>query len=397
MSAANARRLAWGLAILAVSLAAAATALVVAGDGGLDIGQDSFIWAITLAFIVAGLVIATRQAGNAIGWLFLGVGVSASLGSLSGAYAQYWIDTGAGTEALGQTAAWYAELSWMPFILVPPTFLLLLFPDGHLLTRRWRPVAWAAAAGIALNFVAEGTRPGPIPDYPELRNPYRVESNLLSLLELLAVILLVIGLVGSATSMVLRFRRARGIQRQQMKWIAFAGAVAAVTIVIMTALYEVVGEALANASMMLAIMSLPAATALAIVRYRLYDIDVVINRTLVYGSLTATLAAVYVGSVLLLQLALSGLTQGSGLAVAASTLAVAALFRPVRARIQRSVDRRFFRNRYDAARTLESFGARLRDEVDLSALSADLQAVVAETMRPAHVSLWLRESTVERS
>ena len=328
--------------------------------------------------------------GNAIGWLFLGVGASASLGSLSGAYAQYWIDTGAGTEALGQTAASYADLSWMPFILVPATFLLLLFPDGHLLTRRWRPVAWAAAAGIALNFVAEGTRPGPIPDYPELRNPYGVESSLISLLELFAVILLVIGLIGSATSMVLRFRRARGTQRQQMKWIAFAGAVAAVTIVIMTALYEVVGEALANASMMLAILSLPAATALAIVRYRLYDIDVVINRTLVYGSLTATLAGVYVGSVLLLQLALSGLTQGSGLAVAASTLAVAALFRPARSRIQKSVDRRFFRSRYDAARTIEAFGVRLRDEVDISALSAELQSVVTETMRPAHVSLWLR-------
>ena len=390
MSAANARRSAWGLALLALVLTIVATVLSAQGSDGVDVGRSAFIWAITLVFTVAGLVIATRMPGNAIGWLFLGVGVSASLGSLSGTYAGYWIDTGTGSEALGRTAAWYAELSWMPFILVPATFLLLLFPDGHLLSRRWRPIAWAAAVGIVLNFVAEGTRPGPIPDYPELRNPYAVDSSLISLLELFAVVVLVIGMVGSATSMVLRFRRARGVERQQMKWIAFAGAVAALTIVVMTALYEVVGEAIANATMMLSIMALPAATAIAIVRYRLYDIDVVINRTLVYGSLTATLAAVYVGSVLLLQLALSGLTQGSGLAVAASTLAVAALFRPVRARIQKSVDRRFFRNRYDAARTIESFGARLRDEVDISALSADLQAVVAETMRPAHVSLWLR-------
>ncbi len=175
-----------------------------------------------------------------------------------------------------------------------------------------------------------------------------------------------------------------------MKWIALAGAIAGVTIPAMFALYDVVGQTPADIAMMISILTLPTATALAIVRYRLYDIDVVINRALVYGSLTATLAGVYVGSVLLLQLALSGLTQGSGLAVAASTLAVAALFRPVRGRIQQIVDRRFFRSRYDAAQTIEAFGARLRDEVDLGALSADLQTVIAATMQPAHVSLWLR-------
>jgi hypothetical protein len=154
---------------------------------------------------------------------------------------------------------------------------------------------------------------------------------------------------------------------------------------------QIVGEDAGFATLLFGLLIVAAAVAISILKYRLYDIDVVINRTLVYGSLTATLAGVYAGSVLLLQLALSGLTQGSGLAVAASTLAVAGLFRPVRGRIQKTVDRRFFRSRYDATRTLQAFGARLRDEVDLGELTADLQAVVTETLRPAHVSLWLRD------
>jgi hypothetical protein len=222
-------------------------------------------------------------------------------------------------------------------------------------------------------------------------NPYGIDHPLLTIVEGPVYLALMVGLLGSAASLVLRFRRARGEQRQQMKWIALAGAIAAVTIPAMFVLYEVIGQTAADSAIMLSILGLPAATTVAILRYRLYDIDVVINRTLVYGSLTATLAGVYVGSVLLLQLALSDVTQGSGLAVAASTLAVAALFRPVRGRIQNLVDRRFFRSRYDATRTVEAFSARLRDEVDLSALSAELQAVVRETMRPTHVSLWLRD------
>jgi hypothetical protein len=285
----------------------------------------------------------------------------------------------------------YGEVSWIPFIVMPTTFLLLLFPDGRLLSRRWRPVAWCGAVGIAGSFVAGGLHPGPIPDFPQVMNPIGVDSPLVDLLEGLSLLAVVIGVVGSSASLVVRFRRSRGEERQQMKWLALAGAVAAGTLPLAIVTYDVIGETAANAAIMTSVLGLPAATGIAILRYRLYDIDVVINRTLVYGALTATLALAYLGGVLLLELALRPLTESSNLAIAGSTLAVAALFRPARGRIQAAVDRRFYRRKYDATRTLELLGTRLRDEVDLDALGSALRAVVADTMQPAYVSLWLRE------
>ena len=390
MSPETARRVSLSLAVLALTLTVTALVFSVVDGDRLNVARDAFIWAITLVFLVAGHAIATRQPGNPIGWLFLGGGVAAALSKFLGAYADYWLDTGEGSRTLGEAAAVYSGVSWVPFVLVPATFLLLLFPDGRLLTSRWRPVAWCAAVGIAGLVVGTVLTPGGVEDHPGFTNPYGVESDLLKAAEGPIYLVLLIGLVGSAVSLVLRFRQARGAQREQMKWIALAGAIVAVTIPSTILSYETIGQTARDGAIMLSILGLPAATTVAVLRYRLYDIDVVINRTLVYGSLTAILAGVYVGSVLFLQLALSDLTQGSGLAVAASTLAVAALFRPVRDRVQNLVDRRFFRSRYDAAQTVESFGARLRDEVDLIALSADLQDVANETMRPTHVSLWLR-------
>jgi hypothetical protein len=244
--------------------------------------------------------------------------------------------------------------------------------------------------GIAANFVAEGLHRGRIEDFPQVMNPIGVSSPLLDLLQGLAVLGLLIGVFGSSASLIARFRRSRGEQRQQMKWLALAGAVAAATLPIAVVLSDVIGVTAANGAIMLSVLGLPVATGVAILRYRLYDIDVVINRTLVYGALTATLAAAYLGSVLLLQLLLRPLTADSNLAIAGSTLAVAALFRPARARIQAAVDRRFYRRKYDAARTLERFGTRLREQVALDNLSGELRTVVVETMQPAHVSLWLR-------
>jgi len=390
MSGRVSTRLAWALVALAVVLLVSGTVVSLANGLGVDVGQEVILWAITLVFAATGALIASRHPGNAIGWTFLAAAVAAGLASLAGSYAEYWVDTREWPEWLGKTAAWYGELSWMPYILVPVTFLLLLFPDGRLLSRRWRVVAWCAGVGIAGTFVATGLQPGPFQDYPQIKNPYGVDSSVLDGLEALTVLALLIGILGSALALIIRFRRARGELRLQMKWLAFAGAVAAVTVPLGSVASDLVGE-IAYVPIMLSVLGLPAATGVAILRHRLYDIDVVINRTLVYGALTATLALTYLGSVLLLQLALSGITEGSGLAVAASTLAVAALIRPARARIQHGVDRRFYRRKYDAQRTLEGFSARLRDQVDLAALCSDLNGVVRETLEPAHVTLWLRQ------
>jgi len=208
----------------------------------------------------------------------------------------------------------------------------------------------------------------------------------------LGMLLLLASLAAAVVSVVIRYRRATGIERVQLKQLVFAGGAFLPTAMLAVPFYN---ESVAvRVAISAALLGIPVAAGLAILRYRLYDIDVVINRTLVYGALTVTLAASYLGSVLVLQLAFSAFTEGSGLAVAASTLAVAGLFRPLRRRIQATVDRRFFRRRYDAARTLARFGAHVRDEVDLDALGGELRAVVAETMQPTHVTLWLRRTKV---
>ena len=389
MSQRTAARLAWGLVGLTVVLFGGSVILDVVGGTDWE-SSTAFIWAFGLAFSGIGAVIAIRQQGNAIGWIFLAAGVGAGVARLASSYAEYWVAGEGGTRAIGEAAAVYSNVSWIPFILLPTTFLLLLFPDGRLLSSRWRRIGWCAALGIAGGFVTSVLTPGKIEDFPQLENPYGVDSSLIDPLTGLSFLVLVIGIVGSSASLIVRFRRATGEQRLQLKWLALAGAIAALTFPIALFGWDLWGEAISIAAIMLSVLGLPVAAGVAILRYRLYDIDVVINRTLVYGALTATLAAAYLASVLVLQLALSGLTAGSGLAVAASTLAVAALFRPARNRIQQLVDRRFYRRRYDAQRTLESFSARLREEVDLAALDAELREVVAETMEPAHVSLWLR-------
>jgi hypothetical protein len=383
MSGRASTRLAWALAGLAPALLASGSLISFREN----VGQSVFIVALALTFSVVGALIASRHPGNAIGWIFLAVAVATGLTGVAGAYAERWVGGRGGSQALGETAAWYASLSWIPFILVPCTFLLLLFPDGRLPSRRWRWVAGCAGAGIFGCFLTTGLQPGPLEDYPRLENPYGVDSGLLDPLTGLAFLTLVIGIAGSSASLVVRFHRARGQLRHQIKWLALAGAFAGLIVPIASAGSALWGEVATNVASMLGVLSLPLAAAIAILRHRLYDIDVVINRTLVYGALTATLGGTYLTLVVL-----AGLAVGeSNIAIAGSTLTVAALFRPARARIQATVDRRFYRRRYDAQRTLEGFSARLRDQVDLAALRRDLSGVVKETVQPAHVTLWLRE------
>jgi hypothetical protein len=392
----SARWLAWSLFGLFVALAVA-TPVLVAIRGG---SAFEALVAIGIGFALVGALVASRHPSNAVGWLLLVAAVALGLDTFMTVYA---------SQSSSPGAVWAAWLnSWLLFVwlYLPALFLTLAFPAGRLLSRRWRAAVWLGVGAVAANVVGTAFAPGAldVPSDRPIRNPLGIEGRVGDMLswlsgagELLAAGTLVLG----GLSLVLRLRRSRGRERQQVTWFAYVGMLALVPFVVLVLVSVLAGDQGApwlNALALIAwwslvvllLVGLPSAIGIAILRHQLYDIDVVINRTLVYGALTLTLGASYLGSVLLLQLVLNPLTQGSGLAVAVSTLAVAGLFRPARRRIQLVVDRRFFRHRYDAARTLEAFGSRLRDQLDVDALGNDLQVVVRDTMQPAHVSLWLR-------
>ena len=350
-----------------------------------------FYLATVLTFSVVGAIIASRQPRNAIGWLFCGVGLVMGLNSLTGGYAEYRLSGGYGPWSFVETAAWFASWSWTILVYLPTSFLLLLFPDGRLPSPRWRPVAWCAALGL-IGFVA-GTalQPGPLGDFPQIVNPYGVDSLILEAVAVTGAILALASMVASAGSLIVRMRRAGTVERQQIKWLAYGGAVVVGTI-FASGFVSIWSVPLSILIISAALLGLPVFTCIAILRYRLYDIDIIINRTLVYGSLTLLLALVYFGGVTATQAifrTLSGQEQQPQLAIVVSTLAIAALFSPLRHRIQSFIDRRFYRRKYDARKTLEAFSAKLRDETDLDRLGDELMGVVHETIQPAHVSLWL--------
>jgi hypothetical protein len=258
------------------------------------------------------------------------------------------------------------------------SFLLLLFPDGQLPSPRWRPVAWGAALGTAGGVVGHALEAGPLVDFPQIANPYGVDGPVVEMVGAAGSIVAAGSMVASAVSLIVRLRRAGSVERQQIKWLAYGGAVMVGTIFV-GGLITLWSVPVSIVIMSVALLGLPVFTGIAIVRHRLYDVDLLINRTLVYGTLTAMLVVVYVGGVVFLQYVFRTLTGGeSQLAIVTSTLAIAAGFNPLRHRVQGFVDRLFYRRKYDARKTLEAFSSKLRDETDLEALNNDLVGVVRD-------------------
>jgi hypothetical protein len=349
-------------------------------------------------FAVVGSLLVAKRPTNAIGWIMATVALMVAIFPAGGTYAAYVIVTRDQPDVLTVIGAWVQTWYWWLVIVLAIIYLPLLFPDGRLPSRRWLPVAILPGIGTLAIVVLGALTDTLLVDDVHYRidNPIGIKG--LSFVEDLPVFgvlnaLLIVGLVGAVASVVVRFRRSRGVERQQMKWFVYASA-----LILLAPVVDQFPDAVNGVWLALVLIATSTAIGIAVLKYRLYDIDIVINRTLVYGPLTATLALVYLGGVISLQYAFRALTgQGSQFAIVASTLAIAALFNPLRRRIQALVDRRFYRRKYDARKTLEGFSARLRDETDLVALNAELVSVVRQTVQPAEVSLWLRPDPAAKS
>jgi hypothetical protein len=423
--------LAWSLWVLCVVLIALALLLdFLTDDVPLVSGERPspsiaiLAGVLSLAYPTVGALIASRLPTNPIGWIFCGVGLLYAVRRSTEAYADYALLENFALP-WGEYAAWFT--TWVGFAgpVLAGVFLMLLFPDGRLPSRHWRLVAWIAVLAAALTVLGDAFAPGQLRTHPYIENPFGVVGVIgsgLTTYEFFAAslvlgtaLLLMISLI-ALCSLFLRVHRARGDERQQLKWFLYAAVPAVISLspalldamllhfssnfLLFNTAYNynvIVSWDFLTYSIYVAVFAaliVPVFTYIAILKYRLYNIDILINRTLVYGSLTATLIALYFGGIVLLQTLFVALTgQQSTLAVVASTLLIAALFTPLRRRIQSFIDRRFYRRKYDARKTLEAFSAQLRDETDLEALNNDLIGVVRETMQPEHVSLWLRPNT----
>jgi hypothetical protein len=427
MSPRNAVWLAWSLWVVCAALIALALLLdfltadvpLPPGERLLRLGPSLAVLTgvLSLAYPTVGALIASRLPTNPIGWIFCGVGLLYGVRRFTGAYADYALLENIELSG-GESAAWFSTWIGPVGLTLAGTFLMLLFPDGRLPSRRWRIVAWAALLGAMALALANVRMPGPLYAYHWVENPFGwvgviggtyTSYQFLAALSLLGMSLLAASTLAALFSLILRLRRAGADERQQLKWFLFAAVPAVVclsVVLLQNMVYNLTTDLLYGNTVELlpwkvwnymlyvavfALLIVPVFTYIAILRYRLYDIDLLINRTLVYGSLTAMLVALYFGGIVVLQSLIVLLTgQQSTLAVVASTLLIAALFTPLKRRIQAFIDRRFYRRKYDARKTLETFSAQLRNETDLAALSNDLVGMVRETMQPAHVSLWVR-------
>jgi hypothetical protein len=407
MSTTSLRRLAWALFAVTVGLFVVGIVLAPTTDQSgtsdwelSELGAYLFVVAM-LSFAAVGVLIAVRLPKNAIGWLLLAIGFSWGLVVATDGYLIRATELSPGSLPNPSLVAAISGSLWVLPIGLMGNYLILLFPDGHLPSARWRPLAWISAGALVVSTISILFSPGSLADVglPGETNPLGVES-LEAVLEALqvAIVLIPITIVVSAVALIGRYRRSRAEERVQLKWLTAAGATVACLYLVAMAgsltyafdsgpdpLWGQVLDQVALVSFGL----IPVAIGAAILKHHLYDIDLIINRTLVYGGLTALLATMYFGIVVLLQGIIPAASE-SDLTIAGSTLAVAALFRPLRARLQGFIDRRFYRRKVDAQHTLESFSSRLRDDVDLDHLSADLLGVVRDTMQPEHASLWLR-------
>lgn len=399
MSARRARALAWSIWAAGMLFAAAGLALLVASFG-ISVPDSWGFRGFTATFAVTfgtlgALILAARR--NTIGWLLLIAGFLSGIQCFAGEYAIYGVVAKPGSLPGAAYLGWVNSWIWVFIVAMVGIFVPLLFPSGRLLSPRWRVVgAFTIVASIFLAASLSVTE-GPLNNAPFVTNPFGiagfkgidVATGTPQPPFLIGYGAVVTAAIVAIASVVVRFRAARGVERQQMKFLAFGSGILILGFVAGAGLQE--QGKIGQVFFIFALQIIPISVAVAVLRYRLYDIDALINRALVYGLTSAAIAASFFILIIVLQAPLRPLTGGSELAVAGSTLLCFALFQPVRRRVQSTVDRRFYRSRYDAARALDAFTSRLAGEVDLDAVGAELTSAVASTVRPAYVSLWLRK------
>jgi hypothetical protein len=403
----GAARLAWSMCALSLTLTALSLLLLALNLSHPDVHVPFWVenTVVTGSFSIIGAIIASRLPANPLGWLFCAAACIAAVSHLSVEYAIYALLARPNSLPAGEALAWFASWVWIPYIgcLV---LSLLLFPNGRLPSRRWGWLVWLTVLVTMAGAVWVALSPGAIANLAianlgAIRNPLGIEG-LPRGYEPVQTIMPALLFVAAVSTLGLRLHRARGIERQQIKWPAYFAVMATGGSVLYdTAISEAIGSSLLEWAGFIisiaALVSFPVSVGIAMVRYRLYEIDTLINRTLVYGLLTAILAGIYFGSVTATQAlfrTLTGQEQLPQLVVVASTLVIAALFNPIRRRMQSFIDRSFYRRKYDAAKTLAAFNSRLREVTDLDSLRGDVLGVVRETMQPEHASLWLRPYAV---